>query len=1422
MIKKLLISTLFAWWGLGLYAQTITTAEYFFDTDPGIGSATSFSVTSGNSISENVSVNVDALSLGFHILGVRVKQGDDQWSQTKTSSFYKFAPVTASSELVAAEYFFDTDPGLGNATALSITPGASLSGTFTVDASALGSGFHTLTVRVQDDLGQWSVNHTGRFYKINLPTTSDQIVAAEYFFDEDPGLGQGTALSIAAGTTVNQSFTAPVEGLEDGFHRVVVRFQNDLGQWSVNQAGRFFVFTPQERDEIVSLEYFIDEDPGIGQGTALPIDNISSLDSTLVINIGELSAGEHTLFVRAKDQTGFYSFAVQETFEVTTDPLVFGFSPEKGGAGTQVGISGANFSATPGENTVRFGEAEAEVVFASEDSLVVTVPEEATGIVTISVAVNGTTSTSEDKYNVNVGLPDGLIAYYPFNGNANDESGNENDGTVNGATLTIDRFGEVSSAYRFDGNDAIFANPLNIEREYSLIAWVNIGNLPNNNLGFIVIEESQSGSANFNLDIRINEAPSTLFRNIGSNTFQTVGSPLSQNQWSLIVATYDGNFLRVFANGILLAENEVGQQNLRGNATSLGIGDDASGGNPAFIGNIDDVRIYNRALSPEEIQLLVLGGDPIQPTLSADQTGLTNQSPTEVTITFDRPVSGFSLSDVKVENGTASNLVPITETAFTVSIAPDTEGQEVLVNIPTSAVFDNENNTNDASNELSFTFDLTAPTATFTTEANEFTNQSPIVFTLELSESVEDFTEEDIAVNNGSVANFIEQGPTAFFVNVAPEADGAVVVIIPENAFSDAAGNGNALVEAPVINFDNNPPEVVPFKSVSLSLNESGTAVLTAGLADSATTDAVSDNLAFSLSQTSFNCDNLGENTIFLSAEDELGNIDSAAFIVVVEDNLGPTPLLQSVEVSLDETGQAVVDATIFDNGSVDNCTIDSFELDQSVFTCNELGPNEVMVTVNDESGNSTTQSANLFVVDNIPPVAVARDITVELDKEGEATIVPDSVDNGSFDNCSWVLSLSKSTFSCFDLGVSEVMLIAEDSSGNTGSSTFTVTVQEGAANCNFAPEVINPLPDLNLQEGFVTQEVDISDVFSDPEGDSLVFSAFSSDESVISAAVSDNLIVLSEIGLGSAEITVTANDGNGNTAEATFSVIVNPANIAPEVVNALADLNLTEGFESEEVSLSSVFSDPDGDDLSLVAISGNETVVDVVVTDEVLTILEIGIGTSEVTVTADDGRGGNVSNAFIVTVDPSTNNPPALANAIQDQSLEQGFGTQNIALANTFEDADGDNLSFSASSSDDGVVTVDVSGSNLIISEVGVGVSEITVTADDGNGGIADTQFQVEVREAGTVTSIEDKDLQNRINLYPNPASTSITLSSDQALDLAKATIEVYDPAGNKINVDIARGNEVVINLKQVSAGLYLIQIKRENDRIIKRFLKE
>ena len=78
---------------------------------------------------------------------------------------------------------------------------------------------------------------------------------------------------------------------------------------------------------------------------------------------------------------------------------------------------------------------------------------------------------------------DSLVAYYPFNGNANDESGNGNDGVVNGATLTTDRFGNVNSAYSFDGVDDWINAPNSglpdADESRTLTAWVKFNSYGN-------------------------------------------------------------------------------------------------------------------------------------------------------------------------------------------------------------------------------------------------------------------------------------------------------------------------------------------------------------------------------------------------------------------------------------------------------------------------------------------------------------------------------------------------------------------------------------------------------------------------------------------------------------------------------------------------------------------------------------------------------------------------------------------------------------------------------------------------------------------------------------------------------------------------------------------------------------------------------
>ncbi|MEM6642270.1 MAG: cadherin domain-containing protein [Bacteroidota bacterium] len=1024
MMKRSILFASILLVGTALWAQTITTGEYFFDTDPGIGNATSFALTTGTSISENVSVNVDGLSLGFHILGVRIKQADDRWSQTKTSSFYKFAPTSSPERLVAAEYFFDTDPGLGNGTALSITTENTVSSTFTVDASALSTGYHTLTLRVQDDLGQWSVNYTGRFYIINLPVTSDQIIAAEYFFDDDPGLDEGTALTLTAGNELSQTYTVPTEGLSDGFHILTFRTQNELGIWSTNHSGRFFVFSPKLPAKLLSLEYFFDEDPGIGQGQQLQLESLASLDSSFVVSVPDtLSEGTHSLFVRAKDANGIYSFSESRTFQIITDPIVDDFFPKEGGPGTQVSIVGSNFSTVSGENTIKFGEAFAtNLIFGSSDSLVAVVPDDASGLVPIEVTVDGNAGVSENLYNVNVAVAEGLIAYYPFNGNADDESGNGNDGTVNGATLTLDRFGEVSSAYSFDGvNDFVLVKDdeslsFNNQDEYSLGMWV-LADLDQLDRSEIVNDIISKWSPNFNngysLVARYNNNTS---ENPGSVSFARYGgigcsgsgvSDSSENGGKFIfyLSTYKDDVLRLYVNGILIDERDIIQCGSVVNTSPLLMGSRNEIGELAFKGLIDDVRIYNRALSFTEIQ-----------ELSSDR-------PQEAPVIANQ---SFSIAENRIV-GTAVGTIQASDvnndTLTFEIISGNTDNTFMLVD-STGALFINDPTTLDFEVNSSFTLEI----------------------------SVSDGIETSQAIVTIAVSDVDES------VNQPPQLL-ADTYVIKENRI-----NGLFIAR------------------------------LTAG-------DPDGDNISFVILSG-----NIG-NAFFIDDDGNLITNEQSALDFEVNPQFSLLVRVSDGQVNVDETITVIltdVDESINQPPQANNAF---FEIDENLPTGSLVGsflagdPDGDAISYEIISGNES----GTFTISGTGRIEVLDNTLLDFEA------------NSSFE---------------LEITVSDGLLtILRD-----------IFIEVKDVDENVVPIVANPISDLTLTEGFATATINIEDVFADVDQDLLTYSTESSAESVVTVSESQGVLTITEVGIGTATISLTANDGNGGSVTETFSIVVEVA----------------------------------------------------------------------------------------------------------------------------------------------------------------------------------------------------------------------------------------------------------------------------------------
>jgi hypothetical protein len=203
----------------------------------------------------------------------------------------------------------------------------------------------------------------------------------------------------------------------------------------------------------------------------------------------------------------------------------------------------------------------------------------------------------------------GLVGWWGFNGNANDASINTNDGTVNGATLTTDRFGNASSAYDFDGmNDYIIvpdSPDLRLSNtNFTISTWVNFA--PNTFSSILSKRSSYSGANGYVLSITDNSIvpPAQVqYTACGSSDPESnTQNSVPNSQWTNIIITYNLNTanLATYLNGLLdsVSINLFSPNNV---TPDLYIGKDGFGNLYHFDGLIDDIGIWNRTLDSCEI-----------------------------------------------------------------------------------------------------------------------------------------------------------------------------------------------------------------------------------------------------------------------------------------------------------------------------------------------------------------------------------------------------------------------------------------------------------------------------------------------------------------------------------------------------------------------------------------------------------------------------------------------------------------------------------------------------------------------------------------------------------------------------------------------------------------------------------------------------
>ncbi|MCW3111601.1 MAG: type sorting protein, partial [Segetibacter sp.] len=286
------------------YAQSnITYAEYYLDQDPGLNLAMPIPITAAPNV-QNVAVNLDMTTLrsGAHFFGTRARSADGVWSMNHYWILFKPYDVVLSpaplTNITRVEYYVDTDPGIGKATSVSITPGTNLSDiTFSVNPTPMVAGVHMIGSRALSANGTWSKTNFWLFYKPygnSTPGAISNVSYVEYFIDTDPGIGKATNISVAPALNLEDvNFNVNITNTASGTHMIGARAKDAAGKWSMTN---FWLFVKpytninaNQLPNVTAVEYYLDYDPGKGKGTPVPITAGTNLaDLTFNVDLTDI------------------------------------------------------------------------------------------------------------------------------------------------------------------------------------------------------------------------------------------------------------------------------------------------------------------------------------------------------------------------------------------------------------------------------------------------------------------------------------------------------------------------------------------------------------------------------------------------------------------------------------------------------------------------------------------------------------------------------------------------------------------------------------------------------------------------------------------------------------------------------------------------------------------------------------------------------------------------------------------------------------------------------------------------------------------------------------------------------------------------------------------------------------------------------
>jgi gliding motility-associated-like protein len=557
--------------------------------------------------------------------------------------------------------------------------------------------------------------------------------------------------------------------------------------------------------------------------------------------------------------------------------------------------------------------------------------------------------------------------------------------------------------------------------------------------------------------------------------------------------------------------------------------------------------------------------------------------------------------------------------------------------------------------------------------------------------------------------------------------------------------NGNISSQTAIVTIEDKIAATVLTKDITVQLDAAGNATIVAADVDNGSSD-ICGTPTLVVSPDTFTCANVGPNTVTLTATDANGNISSATAVVTIEDKIAATVLTKDITVQLDATGSATIVVADVDNGSSDACGTPTLVVSPDTFTCANVGNNTVTLTATDANGNISSATAVVTIEDKIAATVLTKDITVQLDATGNATIVAADIDNGSSDICGTpTLVVSPDTFTCVNVGNNTVTLAATDANGNISSQTAIVTIEDKIAATVLTKDITVQL-DTTGNASIVAADVDngSTDICGTP-----------------TLIVSPASFTCANVGANT--VTLTATDVNGNVSSQTAIVTIENK-IVPTVLTKNITIQLNTTGNAAIIA-------SDIDNGSTVA-CGTPTLV---VSPATFTCANVG--SNVVTLTVTDANGNVSSKTATVTV--------------QDKIGATVF-TKNLIVQ---LDASG-NAAITANQIDNG--SSDVCGINSMTVTPNTfncnntGINTVTLTVKDVNGNIT----------TGTATvTVQEK-------ILPIPKTQNITVELDDAGNASITANDINNGSSDNCGIASYSLNKTSFNCTNLGANTVVLTV--------------